>query len=34
MGNALVIQFPDLRFERRMLPFITTIGEVAGFSIT
>lgn len=24
MGNALLIQFPDLPFERRLLPFITT----------
>ena len=27
MGNALLIQFPDLRFERRLIPFITTIEE-------
>jgi regulator of PEP synthase PpsR (kinase-PPPase family) len=27
MGNALLIQFPDLRFERRLIPFISTIGE-------
>ena len=25
MGNALLIQFPDLRFERRLMPFITTL---------
>ena len=24
MGNALLIQFPQLRFERRLIPFITT----------
>jgi hypothetical protein len=27
MGNALLIQFPDLRFERRLLPFITSVEE-------
>jgi [pyruvate, water dikinase]-phosphate phosphotransferase / [pyruvate, water dikinase] kinase len=27
MGNALLIQFPDLRFERHVIPFITTIEE-------
>src|SRR5688500_16398573 len=27
MGNALLIQFPDLRFERRLIPFISTIAE-------
>src|SRR6185437_11172994 len=27
MGNALLIQFPHLRFERRLFPFITTIEE-------
>jgi regulator of PEP synthase PpsR (kinase-PPPase family) len=27
MGNALLIQFPDLRFERHLIPFITTIEE-------
>lgn len=27
MGNALLIQFPDLRFERRLVPFITTVEE-------
>ena len=27
MGNALLIQFPDLRFERRLIPFISTIEE-------
>src|SRR3954465_11231527 len=27
MGNALLIQFPDLRFERRLIPFITTVKE-------
>ncbi len=27
MGNALLIQFPDHRFERRLIPFITTVEE-------
>jgi regulator of PEP synthase PpsR (kinase-PPPase family) len=27
MGNALLIQFPELRFERRLIPFITTPEE-------
>ena len=27
MGNALLIQFPDLRFERTLIPFITTVEE-------
>jgi [pyruvate, water dikinase]-phosphate phosphotransferase / [pyruvate, water dikinase] kinase len=27
MGNALLIQFPDLRFERRLIPFITSVEE-------
>jgi [pyruvate, water dikinase]-phosphate phosphotransferase / [pyruvate, water dikinase] kinase len=27
MGNALLIQFPELRFERRLIPFITTVEE-------
>jgi len=27
MGNALLIQFPQLRFERRLIPFISTIEE-------
>ena len=27
LGNALLIQFPDLRFERRLIPFITTVEE-------
>jgi [pyruvate, water dikinase]-phosphate phosphotransferase / [pyruvate, water dikinase] kinase len=27
MGNALLIQFPQLRFERRLIPFITTVEE-------
>ncbi len=27
MGNALLIQFPDLLFERRLIPFISTIEE-------
>ena len=29
MGNALLIQFPGLRFERRVIPFISTIEEAA-----
>ena len=27
MGNALLIQFPDRRFERRLIPFIATAEE-------
>ena len=27
MGNALLIQFPDLRFERRLIPFIASVEE-------
>jgi regulator of PEP synthase PpsR (kinase-PPPase family) len=27
MGNALLIQFPGLHFERRLFPFITTVEE-------
>ena len=27
MGNALLIQFPELRFERTLIPFITTVEE-------
>ncbi len=27
MGNALLIQFPDVRFERQLFPFITTVDE-------
>ena len=27
MGNALLIQFPELRFERKLFPFITTVEE-------
>lgn len=27
MGNVLLIQFPDLQFERRLFPFITTVDE-------
>jgi [pyruvate, water dikinase]-phosphate phosphotransferase / [pyruvate, water dikinase] kinase len=27
MGNALLIQFPDLRFDRRLIPFISSIEE-------
>jgi hypothetical protein len=27
MGNALLMQFPDLRFERHVIPFITTVEE-------
>ncbi|MCW2508011.1 MAG: hypothetical protein JWP68_1159, partial [Modestobacter sp.] len=25
MGNALLIQFPDVRFERTLIPFISTV---------
>src|ERR671917_543380 len=27
MGNALLIQFPGLRFERRLFPFISSVEE-------
>src|SRR3954469_17535997 len=27
MGNVFLIQFPDLHFERRLFPFITTVKE-------
>ena len=27
MGNALLIQFPDLIFERTLIPFISSVGE-------
>lgn len=27
MGNALLIQFPDLHVDRRLIPFITTVEE-------
>src|SRR4051794_28850364 len=27
MGNAMLIQFPQLRFERRLIPFISTVEE-------
>lgn len=27
MGNALLIQFPDLRFDRRLIPFISSVQE-------
>jgi len=27
MGNALLIQFPDIRFERTLFPFITSVEE-------
>ena len=27
MGNALLIQFPDLHFERRLIPFISTVED-------
>lgn len=27
MGNALLIQFSDLRFERTVIPFISTVQE-------
>ena len=27
MGNALLLQFPELRFERRLIPFIASVEE-------
>ena len=27
MGNALLIQFPDVRFERTLIPFISSVEE-------
>src|SRR4051795_6566903 len=27
MGNALLIQFPGLRFERTLIPFIASVAE-------
>src|SRR3954454_25376969 len=27
MGNALLIQFPDLHFERTVIPFISTVED-------
>src|SRR4051794_35933161 len=27
MGNAILLQFPDLKFDRKLFPFITTIEE-------
>ncbi len=27
MGNALLLQFPDIEVERRLLPFVTTVEE-------
>ena len=27
MGNALLIQFPNRRFDRRLIPFISTVEE-------
>src|ERR1700710_381813 len=27
MGNALLIQFPDLHFERTLIPFISTVEQ-------
>jgi [pyruvate, water dikinase]-phosphate phosphotransferase / [pyruvate, water dikinase] kinase len=27
MGNAMLIQFPDLRFERTLIPFISSVDE-------
>lgn len=27
MGNALLIQFPNLRFDRTLIPFISSVGE-------
>ena len=34
MGNALLIQFPDLRFERTLIPFITTVEEASAVVAT
>lgn len=34
MGNALLIQFPDLRFERTLIPFITTVEEARAVVAT
>ena len=31
MGNALLIQFPTLRFERTLIPFISTVEEARGW---
>ncbi|MCW2762253.1 MAG: putative phosphotransferase [Marmoricola sp.] len=30
MGNALLIQFPNLRFERTLIPFISSVEEARG----
>jgi regulator of PEP synthase PpsR (kinase-PPPase family) len=30
MGNALLIQFPGLRFERTLIPFISSVEEARG----
>ncbi len=30
MGNALLIQFPALRFERTLIPFISSVDEARG----
>ncbi len=27
MGNAMLMQFPDVAFERRLFPFVTTVAE-------
>jgi regulator of PEP synthase PpsR (kinase-PPPase family) len=29
MGNALLIQFPDLRFDRTVIPFISSVAEAS-----
>ena len=34
MGNALLIQFPDLRFERTLIPFITSVEEARAVVAT
>lgn len=34
MGNALLIQFPQLRFERHLIPFITTVEPRGTASAT
>ncbi len=30
MGNAILLQFPDVAFERTLIPFITTVEEARG----
>ena len=33
MGNALLIQFPERRFERRLMPFISSVEELEVVAI-